>query len=761
LGLTAGLAVGILILLWVQDELSFDKFHHKAKEIFRVNATVGTGTSKQTGAYTPGPMAATALTQVPGVKNAVRVSGNYDYSVFRYKDKLFTENEIAYIDPSLFSVFDFRLKEGNPKQPFTDDHSIIITAATAKRYFGKEDPVGKIIVADNRQHFTVSGVMEDFPENSSINYDILFPIALFEKKYDSTGYWKSLDTDWGNYYFNTYLQLQPGVALSSVEEKLTEAHKKIQPEAGSAYSLQPLATIHLYQADRNDAAMKSVQVFSVIALLILIIACINYVNLSTARALVRSKEISVRKIIGAGKGQLFLQFVTETAVIFLFVILLALGLIQLLLPVYNNISGKNIRFNFLDADVWKITAATVVFTLAASAVYPALLLSSFEPLKALKGKISLGVANVTFRKVLVIIQFVFSVALIIGTIIISRQMRYMQTKELGYDKEHVLSFPMREMQEHYAAVRNELQKQPAVKGVTSGAGNIVHFQNMTGDAEWEGKEPQMRFLIHPISIDEAFIPFFNIKIAEGTNFTGAVSDSNHFILNETAIREAGIKDPVGKRFKLHETEGTIIGVVKDFHLASLRQRINPAIFYYKPANERMYIRTTGKEAPQAITAAERLWKQYNPAFPFEYTFLDQTYDELYKTEQRTRLLFNVFAVVAILISCLGLLGLATYTAQVRTKEIGIRKVLGATVVNIIHLLAKDFILLVVIAIVVASPITWWAMNDWLQDFTYRIKIEWWMFLLAAVLVTMIALLTISFQAVRAALTNPVKNLRTE
>ncbi|MBD0286521.1 MAG: FtsX-like permease family protein, partial [Flavisolibacter sp.] len=245
------------------------------------------------------------------------------------------------------------------------------------------------------------------------------------------------------------------------------------------------------------------------------------------------------------------------------------------------------------------------------------------------------------------------------------------------------------------------------------------------------------------------------------NFTGAVSDSNHFILNETAVREAEIKEPIGKRFKLHETEGTIIGVVKDFHLASLRQRINPAIFYYKPANERMYIRTTGKEAPQAITAAERLWKQYNPAFPFEYTFLDQTYNELYKTEQRTRLLFNVFAVVAILISCLGLLGLATYTAQVRTKEIGIRKVLGATVANIIHLLAKDFILLVVIAVVVASPITWWAMNDWLQDFTYRIKIEWWMFLLAAVLVTMIALLTISFQAVRAALTNPVKNLRTE
>lgn len=761
LGLTAGLAVGILILLWVQDELSFDKFHRHGQEIYRVNATLGTGTSKQTGEYTPGPIAATALTQIPGVKNAIRIAGNYDYAVFSYNNKTFTENKIAYTDPSLFSVFNFRLIEGNSRQPFNDDHAVIITASTAKRYFGSEDPIGKIIVADNKQNFVINGVMEDFPENSSIKYDIFFPLSLFEKKYDSTGYWKSLDTDWGNYYFNTFFQLLPGVNIPDVESKLTAAHKKVQPEAATVYSLQPLAKIHLYQPDGNDAAMKAVHLFLAIAILILVIACINYVNLSTSRSMLRAKEVSVRKILGAGKGQLFVQFLIETILIFVFVSILAIGLIYLLMPVYNSISGKKIHFSFFDVHAWKITTATIVFTLAASSIYPAILLSSFHPLKALKGKISLGIANVTFRKVLVVTQFVFSVALIIGTIIISRQMKYIQTKELGYDKEQVLSFPMREMKEHYAAAKNELLGQPAIKGVTSSQGNIVNEQNMTGDAEWDGKEPQRLFLIHPISIDEGFIPFFKINIAGGVNFTGAVSDSNHFILNETAIGEAGIKDPIGKRFKLWQTEGTIIGVVKDFHFTSMKQKIQPAIFYYKVANPRMYIKTTGKDAQQAIVAAEHLWKQFNPAYPFEYSFLDQTYNELYKTEQRTGLLFNIFSIVAILISCLGLLGLATYTAQIKTKEIGIRKVLGASVSGIVRLLAKDFILLVVIAIVIAVPIAWWAMNSWLEDFAYRINISWWIFITGGAAALLIALLTMSFQAVKAAIANPVKSLRTE
>jgi putative ABC transport system permease protein len=542
---------------------------------------------------------------------------------------------------------------------------------------------------------------------------------------------------------------------------LTDAHRKIQPQVTTSYSLQELSKIHLYQPDGNNSAMMAVKIFLAIAVLILAIACINYINLSTARSLLRSKEVSVRKILGAEKKQLFFQFIIETALTFLFVSILAIVLIYILLPVYNNISGKNIHFSLFDPNIWKIIGGTIAFALLASGIYPALLLSSFEPLKALKGKISLGIANVLFRKTLVVAQFVFSAALIISTIIISRQMNYIKTKALGYDKEHVLSLPMNDMQQHYAAVKSELLSQSSIKGVTSSQGNIIQVQSMTGDTEWDGKEPNRLFLIHPISIDEGFIPFFKIKLAEGVSFTGAVSDSNHFILNETAVREAGIKDPIGKRFKLWRTEGTIVGVANDFHLTTLRQRIQPAIFYYKASNPTLYIKTTGKDEQQAIAAAEKVWKKFNPAYPFQYNFLDQSYNELYKTEQRTGFLYNIFGGVAILISCLGLLGLATYTAQVKTKEIGIRKVLGASVAGIVQLLAKDFILLVVIAIVIASPIAWWTMNKWLQEFTYRISIEAWIFIAAGLISVAIALITISTQSIKAAVVNPVKSLRAE
>jgi putative ABC transport system permease protein len=653
------------------------------------------------------------------------------------------------------------LLHGNPKKPFNTDNSVIITASTAKRYFGNEDPIGKILIADNKQNFLVDGVMEDFAENSSIRYDILFPISILEKRYNATDYWKSLDTDWGNYDFYTFLQLPAGINQGHVEKMLTDSHKKVQPQVTTTYSLQELSKIHLYQPDGNDAAMMAVNIFLAIAVLILAIACINYINLSTARSLLRSKEVSVRKILGAEKRQLFFQFIIETALTFVFVSILATGLIYLLLPVYNNLSGKNLSFNFFDLNIWKIIGTTICLTLFASGIYPALLLSSFEPLKALKGKISLGLANVMFRKILVVAQFVFSAALIISTIIISRQMNYIKTKALGYDKEHVLSLPMNDMQQHYAAVKSELLSQSAVKGVTSSQGNIVQVQSMTGDTEWDGKELNRLFLIHPISIDEGFIPFFKINLAEGVSFTGAVSDSSHFILNETAVREAGIKDPIGKRFKLWRTEGTIVGVAKDFHLTTLRQKIQPAIFYYKASNPTLYIKTTGKDEQQAIAAVEKVWKKFNPGYPFQYTFLDQTYNELYKTEQRTGFLYNIFSSVAILISCLGLLGLATYTAQVKTKEIGIRKVLGASVAGIVQLIAKDFILLVAISIVIAAPIAGWLMNSWLQEFTYRIDIEWWIFLIAGIISVAIALITISTQAIKAAIANPVKSLRTE
>jgi putative ABC transport system permease protein len=765
-GLTIGLTVGLLVLLWVNDELSFDRFNTKAGQVYKVNAQIGTGSSKQVWDGVPAPVATFALKEVPGVQNAVRIVGNYDYSVFKYRDKLLKEDfgKLAFTDPSLFKVFDFKLIEGNINNPFPNDHSIIITESTAKRFFGDSNPIGKVLRADNKDNYVVNGLMADFPGNSSINFDMLFSINVQKNKYTGKDFWKSMDSDWGNYYAQTFLQLQPGTSTDAVGDKLTLIHVKNQEGvklSDGHFLLQPLTDIHLYAPDGSSSAMQTVRIFAIVAILILLIAAINYINLSTARAMLRSKEVSVRKIIGAARMQLFMQFVMETVLFFSISLLLAFALITILMPLYNDISGKQMQFDLFSASVWQVVGITVLITLVASSIYPALLLSSFKPINALKGKLSVGVGNVAFRKVLVVCQFVFSIGLIIGTLIINRQLSYIQQKELGYDRSYVFAVGMRNMQNHYEAAKGELLNKAGILGVTSASSNIVSQDNTTGDTDWDGKEKDRSFLIHPMAIDQDFIKIFKVKMAAGVNFTGVRTDSAHFILNETAVRDAGIKNPIGKRFKLHDVNGVIIGVVKDFHFASLKQKIEPFIFQYRPSTWQIFVKTTGKDAPKAIKAVETVWKRYNPNFPFDYTFLDQTFDQLYKSDQRTGTLFDVFAAIAILISCLGLFGLATYTAQVKVKEIGIRKVLGASVTNITAMLSKDFVALVILAIVIATPVAWYAMNQWLQNFIYRAPVEWWVFVLAGMSAILIALITISFQSVRAALANPVKSLRSE
>jgi len=766
IGLTVGLAVGLLILLWVNDELSFDRFNTKADQIYQVNSELGTGGSKQVSAGTPAPVATYALKEVPGVENAVRVIGNFDYTFFRYGDKLLKEDygKLGFTDPSLFKIFDFKLIKGNVNNPFPNNRSIILTESTARRFFGDSDPIGKTLLADNKDSYVVNGLMADFPGNSSLSCDMLFSINVRKNEYSGKDFWKSMDEDWGNYYTETYLQLRPGTSIKAVGDKLTLIH--VQHQTGVKLSdghflLQPLTETHLYAPDGSSSAMQTVRVFAIVALLILLIAGINYINLCTARAMLRSKEVSVRKIIGAARTQLFIQFIIETILFFSVALTLAFGLIALLMPFYNDISGKDMHFNLLNGDVLKVIGFTILITLIASSIYPALLLSSFKPINALKGKLSLGFGNTFFRKVLVVCQFVFSIGLIIGTLIINRQLDYIRSKELGFDKSYVFSVAMHGMQSHYAAAKGELINQPGIHGVTTADDDIISQGATTSDTEWDGKEKDRSFLIHPMGIDKDFINVFKLKIADGANFTGIKPDSAHFILNETAVKDAGIQDPVGKRFKLHQTNGIIIGVIKDFHFASLKQKIEPFIFYYRPDTWQLLVKTTGKDAHRAINAVETVWKRYNPNFPFDYTFLDQTYDSMYKSDQRTGTLFNVFAVIAILISCLGLFGLAAYTAQVKVKEIGIRKVLGASVSNITTMLSKDFLVLVILAMAIATPIAWYTMNKWLQDFVYRAPIEWWIFALAGIAALLISLATISFQSIKAALMNPVNSLRSE
>ncbi|KAA2238613.1 FtsX-like permease family protein [Chitinophaga agrisoli] len=756
-GLSLGLAVGILIILWVQNELSYDRFHRDTRNIYRVLSNMGSGSDRQIWANSHAPLATYAKKDIPEVKNAVRIRGNFDFTLFEYKDKQFTGEKKGYVDPSFFTVFDYKLLKGSRETPFGGDHSVILTASAAKRYFNNDDPLGKILQADNKENFVVTGVLADFPENSSISYDMLFPMSLYAGKA------RNMDEDWGSFDYNTFLQLTPGTSPGIITPKLARMLRDHYKDIGiqDPYSLQPLADMHLYKTDGSEGQMQTVRIFLIVGILILVIACINYVNLSTARALVRAKEVSVRKMIGAGKSQLFTQFIVETALVFVIATVIALLLVWLLIPLFNEIAGKNIRPALQSVQIYIIVAGTLLATLTLSSIYPALLLSSFEPLKALKGKLSAGLTTVFFRKALVTAQFVVSAALITGALIFDRQLAYMHQKELGYDKEYVFTFGMRDMQPHAAAIKAELQQQLGIRGVSFAGDKIVNIGVTTGKTDWDGKGPDRRFLIHPLAIDKDFMTVFKLQLTAGKGFTGVASDSGHYILNETAVKETGITDPIGKRFKLWDKEGTIIGVVRDFHFASLKQKIEPAVFQYQPESAEIYVKTTGKDAPTAIAAAAKLWERYNGGFPFQYSFLDETYDDLYRSEQRTGLLFDTFSIVAILISCLGLFGLAAYTAQVKTKEIGVRKVMGASVAAIIRLLVRDFIQLVILAILIAGPLTWYAAQQWLQGYAYRIPLQWWMFAVAGLLSVTVALLTVSAQSIKAALMSPVKSLASE
>lgn len=761
-GLTAGLAVGILILLWVQDELSFDSFHKNARNIYRVELFGGTGASKQIWENTVAPIGPLAKHELTDVQDQARTTGNWFFSLYQYKDKVFGEQHVAFADPSLFNIFDFPLLEGNTAKPFTNDNAVVITKKTAQKYFGNDDALGKVIVADGKEYFTVSGVIADFPPNSSINYDMIMPMN-YHVKYILLNNKQDVNNDFESYGYQTYFKLKPGTSLSKLSADLFKIHVKHRPEDTDAeYLLQPISKMHLYNADGTGRGIQTVRIFIIIALVILLIACINYVNLSTARSLLRAKEISMRKIIGADKMQLFMQFLIETAMLFAIATLLALLVIHLLMPVFNQLAGKQLVFSLLNPHIWLMVAITVIVTLALSSIYPAMLLSSFEPLNVMKGKINSSIGDALFRKILVVVQFTSSVVLIVSTLVITQQLKYIQSKNLGYDKSHIFGFWMRDAAGHYDAMKAELLKQPGVDDVTRATGDIIRNDMISGDNSWDGKAPGQTFILHPMGIDKDFIRFFKLKMQQGSGFSGVVADSTHFILNETAVREIGMKDPIGKHFRLQKTSGTIIGIIKDFHFASLREKIAPAIFFYRPAiYQTLYIKTSNNNAAAAIAAAGAQFERYNAGYPFSYNFLDDLFNKLYQGEQREGTLFNYFAGMAILISCLGLLGLATYTAQVRTREIGVRKVLGASVMGVIGLLAKDFIKLVLIAIAVATPLAWYAMTNWLDAFAYRIVIHWSVFVLAACIVIVIAFVTISFQSIKVALANPVKSLRSE
>ncbi len=766
-GLAIGLATAIMLLLWVRHELSYDRFHQDYRNIYLLSAHFMSGDKETSWSGVPGALSVFAKS-IPQVRSLVRISED-EGQVLADGDrrKLIDGNHTAFVDSTFFSIFDFPLLRGHRQQLFPNSHSAVISRSLAVKIFNSVDVLGKLILF-RKEHFTITGVMEDFPENSSLQLDALFPMSLYAQQFTANGGngdWKTIDEDLGNYAFKTYVKLQASTDPAAAARDFTAAYKKARNgDSKTKFTLQNLAGIHLTAIDGNDAALKMVHIFLLVAILLLAIAAINYVNLSTARSLIRAREVGIRKIIGATKFQLFFQFVTETLLLFAVATAIAIGLIFLLMPLYNRISGKALHFSLADDQIWKVIGLSILGTLAASSIYPALVLSSFRPAQSIKGRAAGGMSAGLFRKILVVFQFTISVCLIISTLVISRQMAYVRQMDLGYDKNYVFTVPLsHEVVNHIDAVKNELKKETGVVGVSlSNIYDMSNFGNATGDLNWEGKPEGRSQIIGQALVDEDFIPTMGIQLLEGGNFSGSPADSNHYIVNEAAVKAMGLKPPyVGQPITFHERRGVIIGVMKDFNFQPLKEKITPILFFTWWKGNILFIRTTAKDAQQAIAAAERQYKKYAGDLPFSYSFLDKQFEEKYRADQRAGMLFKLFALIAIFISCLGLLGLATYMAQVRTKEIGVRKVLGASIANVVNLLGKDFILLVALAILLAVPAAWYGMNKWLEDFAYRITIRWWMFALAGLLAIFIAMATISYQAIKAAVANPVNALRNE
>ncbi len=770
-GLAIGLATGIILLLWVQNELSYDKFNRDYENIYRLSAHFKANGKGVTWEGVPGPLAIFAK-NIPQVKSIVRITGGGNLTFASGNQKnIMSDNKTVFADSNFLSMFDFKLLEGDKKDLFPNINSVIVTQSTAKKFFGKSDPIGKILtlISNKNIGFTVTGVLQDFPHNSSLRYDVIIPMGYYAQEFTArggNGNWKTIDADLGDYAFSTFVKLLPGSSPVKVGNDFSSLYKDARNGSSTTlFKLENLGDIHLISADSNVSDLRTVQIFMLVAILLLLIAGINYVNMSTARSLIRVKEVSIRKIVGADKRQLFFQFFAETFLLFCFAIVLAFVLIELLMPMYNYITGEVLYYSLSNFAVWQITGYAVVGTLLAASIYPAVFLSSFKPIQSLKGKTGSGKGTALFRKMLVVFQFAVSVILIVSTFVIGSQLNYVRNKNLGYDKSYVFTVSLSENAiKHMTVIKNELKNQPGIVNVAqSSIYDMAELGDATGDLDWPGKSPNNNIIITQAAIGKDFIPTMKIHFLEGGNFAGNAADSSHYIVNETAVKAMGLKPPyVGQQISFHLRKGTIIGVVKDFNFESLKVKISPLLFYsWKWKGNFLFVRTTAKDAQHAIAAVKEQYDKYAGSTPFSYNFLDAQFAKLYESDQQTGTLFNMFASIAICISCLGLMGLTTFMAQRRTKEIGVRKVLGAGVPGIITLISMDYLKLVVIAIVIAIPFAWWSMNEWLQNFAYRIKMGMDIFLLAATLTMAIAIATISWQSVKAAFANPVKSLRYE
>ncbi|MEM6840681.1 MAG: ABC transporter permease [Bacteroidota bacterium] len=760
-GLSVGVATFLLILLWVADELSYDRYHTNADNVYRSIVEWHVGDQEVAYPTTPAPFADFAQDNIPEIENTTRYN-LISQSLFTYEDVPYQEESGAYADPATLEMFSFEFQEGDPTTALDEPNSVILSQTLADKYFGSESALGKTLRLNNQHELAVTGVYEDMPKNSHLRFSYLLPFELFLQHHNIG------DDNWNDYNHYTYLQLQEGISAEVISDKIMASFRKRFPESTDNIYLQPLTEIHLYSNFDLDASGKGdiryVYIFSAVAIFILLIACINFTNLATARSIKRAKEIGLRKSIGAIKRQLVGQFLGEALLYTVIAIAIAVLLAELVLPVYNDLAQKQISLQLLDVRLIGALLIITLITSLAAGLYPALFISSFSPTKALKGTFKAGSKGVFLRKGLVVLQFTLSIILIVGTLVIDDQINFIQNKKLGYNKEHVLVVPMSgEIYEVVNTFKTALESNPNILNITSASQNLTNIGSSTSGADWAGKAEDQTILLNQLSVDLDFIETFQIEMAEGRAFSRERSaDSTAFILNEEAVKQMGVENPVGMAFSAHGVEGTVIGVAEDFNFQSVHQAIAPLVLFVSPDwRSNLYIKIDHQNIAEATAEVESVWQEINPAYPFEYQFLDESFNTLYQNEVRTGDLFNYFAFIAIFISCLGLFGLAAYTAELRTKEVGVRKVLGASVSSILLLFSRDYIKLVVIAFLIATPLAYYLMHQWLADFAYRTNISLLVFVLAIAFALLITLLTVGYQSVKAATANPVDSLRSE
>lgn len=775
LGLAVGICCFLLLFLFIRDELSYDRYHTNADRVYRLNRTFlsADGTpSLQLGTVAP-PYGPLIREEFPQIKEAVRLFGTS--ALVRRGEKIFREENIFAAEENLFRVFDFNIKGGRPDQVLAEPYSVILSRPMAEKYFGQDDPVGQVLRIDNQVDYKVTGVFEPLPTQSSFHPQF---IASFSTLRDDRMYGaERLRTDWGNNSFFLFLLLEPGadpVAIEKAFPAFQDKHIGPNTSSWSVLSLTPLTDIHLHSHLDSEMEANSdiryVYYFSAIALFILLIACINYMNLTTARASKRAREIGLKKVMGVSKARLVKQFISESFLFTVFALLLGLLLAWLLLPYLNRFAGKSLALSALLSPVnllWLV--AFLLFVTLLSGSYPAFYLTSFQPVSILKGRLSMGLKSGRVRQALVVVQFSIAVLLIGCTTVVYRQLQYMQNVDLGYSKDQVVVFRSGQTESGFEAIRNDLLNDSHVLEV--GRSSRIPTGKLLDS--WDAKVKRGDSLVPAsvtlkmLTVDERFIPAYQIEMAAGRNFSNefATDSASGFIINETAAGMLGWKNPAeapGHNFVYGSISGTIIGVSKDYHFESLHQRIPPVVMLMGGGGVRwVSVRIKGNRVPATLEYIQRIWDRHYPDQPFAYDFLDSRYAALYTLEQTQQTLMGGFSLIAILISCLGLLGLSMYMTALRVKEIGIRKVLGASSTHIVGLLSTSYLRLVLIAIVLAVPITWMVMTRWLQDFAYRIEIRWYLFAFAGLLAILIALATVGWQAVKAAMANPVESLRTE